>query len=97
MFPVTRNYAYWRIQKMTLSWFGLIWLLVAVGCLVVGALLSVRRKDQDEKSAPAVVRCRRCGEVLEPDARFCGVCGKYRSGKDRLRTIKIQSGKRGQR
>jgi len=79
---------------MTLPWFGLLWLLVAVGCLFLGMLITVRRKDQHEKRAPMVTRCQHCGELLEPDAHFCGVCGKYRTGKDRWPTLKIRNKRR---
>lgn len=82
---------------MTLSGLAFLWLVIAVGCVLVGTLLTRRRLVESAQVKRPVRRtshlrggsgvsraalCPRCAQPLEVDARFCGACGLYLGHKE---------------
>lgn len=63
---------------MTLTWFWLLWLVVGLACAGAGLWLTERRARVTRLARGSRSRfcCRACGTPCEPDARFCGVCGR---------------------
>jgi predicted amidophosphoribosyltransferase len=62
---------------MTLSWFAVLWLLVALICMLIGAALSERQRAGVAHKRDAHTCCQYCGAPGEPDASFCGLCGEH--------------------
>lgn len=80
--------------KMTLSGITLLWLLMSVGCLALGVLFTLRNRTPYVRIVPAQVCCKRCGEKMAADARFCGACGKRLHGNARQPTLDIRRNRR---
>lgn len=63
---------------MMFTWFWLLWLLVGLGCAGLGLWLTERRTRVTRlaRGPRDLFCCRACGMPCEPDARFCGACGR---------------------
>lgn len=72
---------------------ALLWLLVAMSCLLFGMYRTVRSKDQQVEQGHGAAYCQGCGEILEQNASFCGVCGRYRREREQKR-VGIQQRKK---
>ena len=87
-----------------LSGFALLWFLLAVICMLVGLVLTVRREQdtpstprlfvRGEKRKPGCSVCSRCAQPLDVGARFCGACGLYVDQEQDERRIQERSGRR---
>ncbi|HEY3992539.1 MAG TPA: zinc ribbon domain-containing protein [Ktedonobacteraceae bacterium] len=76
---------------------------LAVSCILAGLALTGRRvialppprrigkltvRVNKEKSRQETALCSRCGQPLEPDARFCGACGLYLCSQPKQQKLK---------
>ncbi len=72
---------------MTLPWFWLLWLVAGLGCTGIGLWLTERRTRVTRlvRGSRGLFCCCACGMPCEPDARFCGACGRSlrRSARNR--------------
>ena len=81
----------------SLTW---LWFVLAVACILVGMALTGKRvaalppakragkqtvRIHRAKSRQEIAVCSRCGQTLEPDARFCGACGLHVSSQPEMR------------